>query len=74
MEFKGTPEEAFALTLAVSRVCLNKEGVAPDGDHCGGITRRSCAAHKMLLDQHTVDRLPFMRRTKAALYLGETVV
>jgi len=59
----GTEEEATALLQAFDRACSEKQG---EGERCafgsGGERLRTCAAHRLLLDQRALDGLLWMRR------------
>lgn len=63
----GTPDEATQLIAAVGRNCtceLTNEGVRAS----------TCAAHRMVLDQATLDRLLFARYMAQHRILQETSV
>jgi hypothetical protein len=63
VEFKGSEQEKAELLAALARNCA----CSPDLY----ATRQCCAAHAMLLDQRTLDRLLFARHLETQLVSEE---
>ena len=68
----GTEDEAIALLRAMDRVCTAQGG---DGERCAfgprGERLRTCATHRLLLDQRALDGLVWMRRAADRLRAEE---